>query len=139
MLNVPNKSPQPRDADAEHELEESTAEVDRFVNDQAVVRIRFGGDGGDAEERGGAKEDGAQEGETGTVPRLDEDHLRKVLEKVTHALLSWPDEKRKVTASPSAPLVSAVDTNPGWVKVSRGPPSNNSSLERCTCAGQDAG
>lgn len=70
-------------------LEESTTEVDRFVHDEAVVRIRFAGDGsGDAE--GGAEEEGKQEGGPveGTVPRLDENHLRNVLEKVTaHAFL----------------------------------------------------
>lgn len=48
------------------------------------MRIKFGGDGGDdPEERGGAKgEEAQQEGETRVVPRLDEDHLRRVLEKV---------------------------------------------------------
>lgn len=67
-------------------MEESTAEVDRFVHEEAVVRIRFGGDDGGNPE-GGATGEGEQEGGEGIVPRLDEDHLRKVLEKVTHALL----------------------------------------------------
>eukprot|EP00903_Cladosiphon_okamuranus_P012758 g11926.t1 len=69
------------DADAEHELQESTAEVERFVSDEAVVRIRFGSDGDGAERRGGAKGEGAQEEGVGIVPMLDEYHLRKVLEK----------------------------------------------------------
>eukprot|EP00752_Nemacystus_decipiens_P012854 g11381.t1 len=76
------------DANAEHELEVSTAEVDRFVNEEAVVRIRSGGDGGDAEEGpgGGAEGEGIQqiEGAAGIVSRLDEDHLRKVLEQAEH-------------------------------------------------------
>lgn len=46
------------------------------------MRIKFGGDGssgdGDVEERGGGKGESAQGGGTSIVPRLDEDHLRKV-------------------------------------------------------------
>lgn len=79
-------TPTPSDANAEHELEESTAEVDRFVSEEAVVRIKFGGDGGDAGGGGGVNEAGAQEGAGAeAVPRLDEDHLRGVLKKVDWA------------------------------------------------------
>lgn len=78
-------TPGPSDADAEHVLEESTAAVDRFVSEEAVVRIKVGGGGGgNVEDR--TKGEGPQQGGSGFVPRLDEDHLRNVLEQVTHSL-----------------------------------------------------
>lgn len=104
------------DANAEHELEERTAEAGRFVSEEAVLRLTLGkefgrgdgdggagsgagcgddrddGDDGDDGDVGGAGELGAatapkreerEEGESGgVVPKLDEDYLRKVLEKV---------------------------------------------------------
>lgn len=96
------------DADAEHELEESTAEADRFVSEEAVLRLAIGngpgwtdgggggGSGGNAGDGGGDKEGAAATGAKGkgegvdgldgepggVVPKLDEDHLGKVLEQV---------------------------------------------------------
>lgn len=95
---VARPPPPPRDANAEHELEEGTADVDRFVSEEAVVRVKIYGDDGNRGSSGVAgREEGdrpaagaaaAQEeaagmdGAGGAVSRLDEDHLRGVLEQV---------------------------------------------------------
>jgi len=81
-----------RDANSEHELEESTADVDRFVDGGAVVRMKIGGGdeggsdvdgGGNREGTAAAQEGGAGvDGAVGAVSRFHEDHLRGVLEQV---------------------------------------------------------
>lgn len=97
MFNMLNS-----DADAEHALETSTAEVDRFVSEEAVLRISLGKGSGDGEDGAGVEKkspaaDGEPEGEKGggaagaaeegnqsgvMVERLDENHLKRILGQV---------------------------------------------------------
>ncbi|CAB1120679.1 unnamed protein product [Ectocarpus sp. CCAP 1310/34] len=103
------------DADAEHALEKSTAEVDRFVSEEAVLRISLEKASGDGEDVAGVEKkspaaDGEPEGEKGgrvagaaeegkqsgvVVERLDEDHLQRILGQVRSCAV---DHWRKVIA-----------------------------------------
>lgn len=66
-----------RDADAEHVLKTETALVDRFVSEEAVLRVALETIGvcGDAD-------NGTGEEEAAAVSRVDKDHLHNVLEEV---------------------------------------------------------
>lgn len=72
----------PREATAEHELDESTAEVGRFLSDEAILRVKLG------TRTVHSNGDGTSDGGAATVLVVDEDHLQKVLAEVPKAGLS---------------------------------------------------
>ncbi|CAN0468297.1 unnamed protein product [Ectocarpus sp. 12 AP-2014] len=113
------------DADAEHALEKSTAEVDRFVSEEAVLRISLGKGSGDGEDVAGVEKkspaaDGQPEGEKAggaagaaeegkqsgvVVERLDEDHLKRILGQVDH----WRKVISDIKLTDAAKAVASAD------------------------------
>ncbi|CBJ27106.1 similar to Dynein heavy chain 3, axonemal (Axonemal beta dynein heavy chain 3) (Ciliary dynein heavy chain 3) [Ectocarpus siliculosus] len=113
------------DADAEHALETSTAEVDRFVSEEAVLRISLVKGSGDGEDgagvekkspaadvepegkngRGaaGAAEEGKQSGVV--VERIDEDHLKRILGQVDR----WRKVISDIRLTDAAKAVASTD------------------------------
>ncbi|CAM9159174.1 unnamed protein product, partial [Ectocarpus sp. 8 AP-2014] len=112
-------------ADAEHALETSTAEVDRFVSEEAVLRISLGKGSGDGEDGAGVETksraaDGEPEGENGEGPagaaeegkqsgvvveRLDEDHLKRILGQVDR----WRKVVSDIKLTDAAKVVASTD------------------------------
>ncbi|CAM9162262.1 unnamed protein product, partial [Hapterophycus canaliculatus] len=115
------------EADAEFELEEGTAEISRFVSEEAVLRLSLGRMGSrgaswcdaDASQGGSggalasdvANPDlvpGPRREETlasgGAVTRIDEDHLRKVLGQAEH----WQKKTAEIKTTAAAEKVAAA-------------------------------